>query len=166
MSSITKLKTVNIDSNFNGFYCSSIASDFERIAGRPLKDYECSGPPKSKLPLILGLGIGFGVPALVVVVYCLRLLFKRMRGSEVKTPKREDTLPEYELGVPPTYDTNGPPTYDAAEEGRSEQGAGGVAGARSGDANSARGEGASEHSVGDAASARPRDGNSARQDGA
>lgn len=72
--------------------------------------------------------------------------------------------PEYELGVPPTYTADGLPTYDASEEGRSVQGAAGVAGARTGDGGSVRGEGVSEHSAGNTASARPGDGNSARRE--
>lgn len=85
----------------------------------------------------------------------------------MKTPiysvqKRVEPLPEYELGVPPMYATDGPPTYDALEERRgSHLGAGGLAGAGTGDARSVNADGVSERSVGDATSARAGDGSSA-----
>ncbi|KFZ03944.1 hypothetical protein V502_10532 [Pseudogymnoascus sp. VKM F-4520 (FW-2644)] len=164
LSTITKLDNLKIDSSSNEFYCSSIASDFERIVGRKMKYYECTGhPPKSKLPLILGLSIGLGVPIIsALVCYMCWKRRKTKKGQALKSNKP----PEYELGVPPTYTADGLPTYDASEEGRSEEGAADVAGARAGDGSSVRGEGASEHSAGDAAGARPGDGNSGHQEGA
>lgn len=169
MSSITTLESIHIESEFDGFYCSSIASDTERILGRKLKSYECTGhPPKSKLPLQLGLGIGLGIPVLAIIVYCIHRWCGRLWGDDAWTPKREDTPPEYELGVPPTYATDGPPTYDASEGERgSEQGAADVAdGVRTGDGSNIHREGAGEPTTGDAASARSDDGSSAQHEAA
>ncbi|OBT92605.2 hypothetical protein VE01_09654 [Pseudogymnoascus verrucosus] len=173
ISSLYLLFNLVIESDSSDFYCSSIASDFERLQGRKLKSYDCIGhPPKSKLPLQLGLGLGLGIPVFLVVAFLLRLFFKgpwvkKVWGTEMWTPQPVVKPPAYELGVPPTYATDGPPTYDASEgEQGSEQGAANVAGTHMGDGSSVRGEGASEHSAGDAASARLGDGSSALHEGA
>lgn len=155
---------IEVKSDYGGFYCSSIASDFERITGRKFASYECRGSVKSKRPLILGLSIGLGVSILLSVVgYVIWRCWRKRKLTEAK----HDTLPEYELGVPPSYTADGLPSYIASEwERESEQCAADVGGARTGDASSVRGEGASEHSAGDAASARPGDGGSVHQEGA
>lgn len=164
MSSIDEFYSITVESDSDDFYCSSIASDFERIKSSKLKDYNCSGRVKSKRPLILGLSIGLGVSTFLALVgYVIWRCWRKRKLTEVK----HDTPPEYELGLPPTYTADGLPSYIASEgEWESEQGAGDVAGARTGDASSVREEGASEHSAGDAASARPVDGSSAHQEGA
>ncbi|OBT69145.1 hypothetical protein VE03_02007 [Pseudogymnoascus sp. 23342-1-I1] len=164
MSSVSQLSSIAIDSDYGGFYCSSIESEFERIKGRKLKSYECKGSIKSKMPLILGVSIGLGVPMfLAFVAYKVW----RHRSRKKKLPVKDNKPPEYELGVPPVYTSEGLPSYIASEGERgSEQGAADAVGDRTGDASSVRGDGASEHSAGDAASARPGDGNSAHQAGA
>lgn len=155
---------MNIDSSHGDFHCGSIASDFERIKGKPYRYFECiSPPPPSKTPLKLGLGIGLGVPILLAFVY---YVFWKCRRTRKEQKLKYDTPHEYELGVPPMHATDGPPTFEAAGEKRSELGAGVVAGARTGDESSAREEGESVHGAGDAASARPGDGSSAHQEGA
>lgn len=164
MSSIDVLGQVQIDSDYGGFYCSSIESVFEHITGKKFFQNECRGGVKSKRPLVLGLSIGLGASALLALVGCVIWRFCRKRKL---TEEKHDTPPEYELGLPPTYTADGLPSYIASEGERgSEHGAADVGGARMGDASSVRGEGASEHSAGNAASARPGDGSSAHQEGA
>lgn len=85
MTSITKLDFFGIHSDSSDFYCSSVASDFERIVGRTPKDYECTGHRKSKLPLILGLSIGLGVPMLLAFVcYKCWKRWTTKKGQELK----------------------------------------------------------------------------------
>ncbi|KFY04918.1 hypothetical protein O988_00418 [Pseudogymnoascus sp. VKM F-3808] len=173
LSSIKSIDSSIIESDTEGFDCDSVVSDLEEIRDNAVP-YQttvimCSGPvhpPKSKMPLILGISIGLGVPVLLGLAYYVYFMLKiypRKRQEQASTNSKP---PEYELGVLPTYTADGLPTYDVSEEGRtSEQGAGGVAGARTGDGSSVHGGGASERGAGDAASARPEDGNSAHQEG-
>ncbi|KFY16227.1 hypothetical protein V492_01491 [Pseudogymnoascus sp. VKM F-4246] len=167
MTSIQKLGTVVIASSSSEFYCSSIAADIERVTDEH-NTYECEGhPPKSKLPLILGLSIGLGIPVALALTYGVHRWCAMLSRSDRFAVKPVERLPEYELGVPPTYTTDGPPTYDASEEGRtSDRGAGGVAGSDTEGARNVNADGVSERSVDDATSARLGDGSSALQEGA
>ncbi|KFY46406.1 hypothetical protein V495_02497 [Pseudogymnoascus sp. VKM F-4514 (FW-929)] len=173
LSSIKRIYSAIIESDTEGFDCDSVVSDLEEIRDNAvpyMNDHiMCSGPvhpPKSKMPLILGLSIGLGIPVLLGLAYYVYFMFKIYPRKRQEQASTNNKPPEYELGVPPTYTADGLPTYDASEEGgTSEQGAGGVAGARTGDGSSVRGEGTNEPGAGDGASARPEDGNSAHQEG-
>lgn len=136
-----------------------MGSDYNKYA------VTCEGhPPKSKLPLILGLAIGLGLPVALALAYGLYRLCAKWNHADNSVVKRVDILSEYELGVPPTYATDGPPTYDTSEERRgSDLGAGA---ASTGGARNVNADGVSERSVEDATSARLADGSSALQEGA
>ncbi|KFY10390.1 hypothetical protein V492_05043, partial [Pseudogymnoascus sp. VKM F-4246] len=111
MTSITDLSSVSVHSDSSDFYCNSIASEIERILGpdhsRQSYYYNCTGHVKSKLPLILGLSIGLGVPLILAFVgyRCWR-----RRTIKKRQEAKANKLPGYELGVPPVYSTDGPPT--------------------------------------------------------
>ncbi|OBT62524.1 hypothetical protein VE03_07345 [Pseudogymnoascus sp. 23342-1-I1] len=115
MTSITKLKYVRITSTASEFYCSPFTADLQRILGSDYKKYAvtCQGhPPKSKLPLILGLTLGLSLPVALALAYGLYRFCAKWHHPDNYVVKRVDILPEHELGAPPT------PTYDASEEGR------------------------------------------------
>ncbi|KFY05661.1 hypothetical protein V492_08375 [Pseudogymnoascus sp. VKM F-4246] len=154
MTSITKLEYVNIIGTASEFYCSSFTADLQRIMGSDYNEYavHCQDghPPKSKLPLILGLSIGLGVPVALALAYGLYRFCAIWDRPATPAVKREDTLPAYELG-------GRPPTYVAWGEGRGSDR--GIEVARSVNA-----DGVSE-SVEDATSARLRDGSNAPQEG-
>lgn len=63
---------------------------------------------KNKLPLILGLSIGLGVPfILAVVCYTCWRLWKTKKAKEVTA----NAPPEYKMGGLPAYTPDRPPTY-------------------------------------------------------
>lgn len=119
MSTVTDLGEVFINSDLD-IDCSP-AIDAWDLSHNTTQKFRCTGPvhpPKSKRPLKLGLGIGLGIPAFLVVCYGLYLLNKQntkvSRELKLRKLKHQDTPPEYNMGIPPKYN---PPADGGSEQG-------------------------------------------------
>lgn len=109
MPSITSITQISISSGHD-LDCSPAIDAWHRADHKPGSiGFKCEGPQHPKgHALELGLGIGLGVPGLLVLCYCIYLFKKKIDRDLLMMKKYKDTPPAYYMGNrPPIYAPEG-----------------------------------------------------------